>query len=99
MKKFILLILLIFCLVCVQNMTTEWHGLLTVQGMEMKLIVHISKGPLSYSAHIDSPGEKAFEIPASAANFKSSTFNIVIGNLYSRLVLKEIAGWLLKQTR
>ena len=98
MKKSILLILLIACMVCVQNIAGEWHGLLTVQGMEMRLIVHISEGPSTYRAHIDSAGEKAFRIPASVANFKNSTFNIVIANLDFRLVLKEIAGWVLKQT-
>ena len=81
MKKFILLILLISCLVCVQNMTGERHGLLTVEGMELKLIVHISGEPSTYKVQVNSPGEKTFGIPASATNFKNSTFNIVIANL------------------
>ena len=84
---------------CVQNMIREWQGRLTVQGMEMRLIVHISERPSTYRAQIDSPGEKAFGIPASAANFKNSTFNIVIANSDFRLVLKEIAGWVQKQTK
>ena len=98
MKKFILLILLIACLVSVQNMTGKWHGILNVQGMEMRLTVHTSKEASTYRAQIDSPGEKAFGMTASAANFKNSTFNIVIANLDFRLMLKEIAGWVLKQT-
>ena len=98
MKKFILLILLSTWLVCVQNMTGKWYGILTVKGAEMSLIVHTSGEASTYKVQIDSPGEKAFGMTASAVNFKNSTFNIVIANLDFRLVLKEIAGWVLKQT-
>jgi uncharacterized protein len=40
-----------------------------VEGMELKLIFHISKGDSTYGAKMDSPDQKVFGIPASAINF------------------------------
>jgi uncharacterized protein len=98
MKKFILLILLIACLMHIGDMTAKWNSILTVQGIEMRLIVGRSGAASNYSAQMDSLDKKAFRIPAGATSIRNSIFNIVITNLDFRSVLKEIAGWVLKQT-
>lgn len=61
-----------------QDITGRWNGLLKVQGMEVRLVFHISKEDSTYNAKMDSPDEKAFGIPASATNFKDSTLDIEI---------------------
>ena len=102
MKKFILLILRIACLTFVHNVTEKWHKILTVQGIELRLIIHTSNTSEQTStdrAQMDSSGKKVFETLAGATNFKNSTFNIVIANSDFRLVLREIAGWVLKQRK
>ena len=96
MKKFILLILLIAWMLCVRDITGKWHGIVTVKEMEMRLIVYTSGEGSTYKAQMDSSGEKAFGIPARDTNFRNATFNIVIANLDFRLVLNEIASWVLK---
>jgi len=78
MKKLILLIVLIPCLAQAQDITGQWNGILNVQGMELRLVFHISREDSTYDAKMDSPDEKALEIPASATNFKNSTLNIEI---------------------
>ncbi len=86
MKKLILLILIVLipCLTQAQDITGKWNGILNVQGMDLRLIFHISKGDSTYDAKMDSPDQKAFGIPASATNFENSTLNIEIAKLGAR---------------
>ena len=78
MKKLVLLIVLIPCLMQAQDITGKWNGMLSVQGMELRLVFHISRGDSTYDAKMDSPDQKAFGIPASATNFENSTLTIEI---------------------
>jgi hypothetical protein len=98
MKRFFLLILLVACIVCVANRTEKWREILAAQGMEISLVVHIQGGGPTQNAQLDKPRENFFAIPGSDPNFENSTFNIVIANLKFRSAVKEIAGWVLKQT-
>jgi len=61
-----------------QDITGKWNGILSVQGMELRLVFHISREDSTYDAKMDSPDQQAFGIQASAANFKNSTLNIEI---------------------
>lgn len=81
MKKLTLLIVLIPCLIQAQDITGKWNGMLSAQGMELRLVFHISRGDSTYDATMDSPDQKAFGIPASATNFENSTLNIEIAKL------------------
>ena len=71
MKKLILLIVLIPCLAQAQDITGQWNGILKVQGMELRLVFHISREDSTYDAKMDCPDEKALGIPASATSFKN----------------------------
>src|SRR5688572_16687922 len=77
----ILFIVLIPCLTQAQDITGKWSGTLKVQGMDLRLIFHISKGDSSYDGKMDSPDQKVFGIPASAIDFEISTLNIEIAKL------------------
>lgn len=81
MKKIILLIMLIPCLAKAQDITGQWNGILKVQGMELRLVFHISRGDSAYYAEMDSPDEKAVGIKASATSFKNPTLTIEISRL------------------
>jgi pimeloyl-ACP methyl ester carboxylesterase len=72
---------LIPCLTQAQDITGKWNGTLKVQGMDLRLIFHISKGDSTYDAKMDSPDQKVFEIQASVTNFENSTLNIEIAKL------------------
>jgi len=84
MKKLVLLIVLIPSLMQAQDITGKWNGILSVQGMELRLVFHISREDSTYDAKMDSPDQQAFGIQASAANFKNSTLNIEIAKLGAR---------------
>lgn len=73
--------MLLPCLAQAQDITGKWNGILSVQGMELRLVFHISREDSTYEAKMDSPDEKAFGIPASAIHFENSTLNIEIAKL------------------
>lgn len=66
MKKLILLIALVPCLVQVQDIAEKWNRIPGIQGMELRLVFHIFREDSMYDAKMDSPDQKAFEIPAGA---------------------------------
>jgi hypothetical protein len=80
-KVVILFIALIPCVTQAQEITGKWNGTLKVQGMDLRLMFHISKVDSTYDAKMDSPDQKVFGIPASAITFENSTLNIEIAKL------------------
>ena len=73
--------MLIPCLTQAQDITGKWNGILSAQGMELRLVFHISRVDSTYDAKMDSPDQKAFGIPVSATHFKNSTLHIEIAKL------------------
>ena len=63
-------------LVFSQDITGEWNGALKVQGMQLRLVLHISKTGSDYSAVMDSPDQGAKDIPMSKVTFDNSVLNI-----------------------
>jgi len=59
-----------------QDITGEWNGLLKIQGMQMRLVFHISKTDTVYQATMDSPDQGANGIPMTSASFKNSVLTI-----------------------
>ena len=76
--------MLIPCLTQAQDITGNWNGMLSVQGMQFRLAFHISKDDSVYATKMDSPDQMAFGIPTSATNFENSTLTIEIANLGAR---------------
>jgi pimeloyl-ACP methyl ester carboxylesterase len=81
MKKLMLLLGMLPYLTQGQDITGKWNGMLRVQGMELRLVFHISMSDSTYDAKMDSPDQKAFGIQASATSFKDPTLNIEITKL------------------
>jgi hypothetical protein len=89
MKKLILLIVLIPCLAQAQDIIGKWNGILSVKGMELRLVFHISREDSTFVAKMDSPDQKAFGITTSVTNFENSTLNIDIAKLGQRIPRHE----------
>ncbi|MEI7502266.1 MAG: alpha/beta fold hydrolase [Paludibacter sp.] len=83
MKKLALVLLAGFiCLgVFGQDITGQWNGVLKVQGMQLRLVFHISKtnnNNNNYSSTMDSPDQGAKDIPVTTTSFENSTLKIAV---------------------
>jgi len=59
-----------------QDITGEWNGALHVQGMQLRLVFHISKTDTAYNATMDSPDQGAKDIPMSKVIFENHLLTI-----------------------
>ncbi len=55
-----------------QDISGKWHGLLKVQGTELRIDFNLNKEGEALKATLDSPDQKAFGIPVSKASFEDS---------------------------
>jgi len=83
MKKIILFILTILIISSVygQDITGPWNGILKVQGMQLRIVFHITLTDEGYIATMDSPDQGAYDIPATSASYENSELVINIANL------------------
>ncbi|MDR0385816.1 MAG: alpha/beta fold hydrolase [Prevotellaceae bacterium] len=61
-----------------QDITGEWNGVLKVQGIQLRLVFHISKSGNGYSATMDSPDQNAKGIPVSEVNYKHPVLKLSV---------------------
>ncbi|MFH0759904.1 MAG: alpha/beta fold hydrolase [Bacteroidota bacterium] len=54
-----------------QDITGQWNSLLTVQGMQLRLVFHITKTDQGYSSTMDSPDQGAAGIPMTSTVFEN----------------------------
>src|SRR5690554_6287768 len=59
----------------------QWDGVLTIQGVSLQLIFHISKAENGYVATMDSPDQGAFGIPVSTAEFDGQNLLLEVPNI------------------
>lgn len=78
MKRIIfsILSLIIAFLVNAQNVTGDWNGVLSVQGMKLRIVFHVSKTDAGYFATMDSPDQGAKGIPMTAASFEGNVLKL-----------------------
>ena len=72
MKKLLTLLItvLISSTLSAQNVAGDWYGKLNVQGMNMKLIFHITETESGYSATFDSPNQGGSGIPFTSVSLE-----------------------------
>ncbi len=82
MKKIVSLLIL-FCSFAIssQEIVGDWSGNLKTQGVELRLVFHISEANNTYSGTLDSPDQKAFGIPISSINVKDNKITISMDKL------------------
>eukprot|EP01035_Chromulina_nebulosa_P050250 gene50250-68313_t len=73
MKKPLGILITIFCVVNVfgQTIIGDWNGALKVQGIQLRLVFHISKTDSGFSATMDSPDQGAKGIPVTSVGFNN----------------------------
>ena len=59
-----------------QDITGEWNGVLSVQGMKLRLVFHVMKTDAGYSATMDSPDQGAKGIPMTSARFENNVMTL-----------------------
>ena len=59
-----------------QDITGEWNGVLSVQGMKLRLVFHVSKTDAGYTATMDSPDQGAKGIPMTSARFGNKVLTL-----------------------
>ncbi len=62
-----------------QDITGEWNGVLSVQGMKLRLVFHVSKTDAGYTATMDSPDQGAKGIPMTSARFENKVLTLEHG--------------------
>ena len=63
-----------------QEITGQWNGILKVQGIQLRLVFHIEKTDIGYSATMDSPDQGALGIPVTSTTFENATLTLIIPN-------------------
>jgi len=58
------------------SITGEWNGVLKVQGIQLRLVFHITKNDTGYSATMDSPDQGAKDIPMSKVTYENQVLTI-----------------------
>jgi len=59
-----------------QEITGTWHGVLKVQGTQLRVVFHISKTPTGFSTTMDSPDQGAKGIATQETSFEQGVLKI-----------------------
>ncbi|ANE51228.1 alpha/beta hydrolase family protein [Flavisolibacter tropicus] len=74
----ILILFLVPVLAFSQDITGQWNGALSVQGMQLRLVFHITKTESGYSATMDSPDQGAKGIPVTTTTFENAKLKLEV---------------------
>ncbi len=58
-----------------QSIEGDWHGVADIQGMQLRLSVHVKSAAEGYTSTWDSPDQNAFEIPSTTTTFSFPEFS------------------------
>ena len=64
-----------------QDITGQWNGALKIQGIQLRIVFHISKTDNGFTATMDSPDQKVKGIPVTTTTFENSKLKLEITNL------------------
>ena len=78
--SFLLITLLASISVTAQDISGQWNGALKLQGMELRLVLNITKTATGYSSTMDSPDQGANGIPVTTTTFENSILKFAIPN-------------------
>lgn len=78
MKKLIFTLSIVFCALTVaaQNIAGDWNGSLKIQGMQLRIVFHVTKTDAGYTATMDSPDQGAKGIPLSKATYENQVLTL-----------------------
>ncbi|HZJ74937.1 MAG TPA: alpha/beta fold hydrolase [Perlabentimonas sp.] len=79
-----------------QDITGQWNGALKVQGMQLRLVLHVTQTDDGYTATLDSPDQGATGIPVTGITFENPNIKFTVTNIgveyNGELQGDEIAG-------
>ena len=80
---FTLSVIMAFPLLGAQNITGDWYGLLQIEGLSLRINLHINQDKDNLSATIDSPDQGAYGITVDKISFIENMvdFQIILGKL------------------
>jgi pimeloyl-ACP methyl ester carboxylesterase len=61
-----------------QDITGQWNGALSIQGVNMRIVFHVNKIDGGYAATMDSPDQNAAGISVAATTFDGSKLSLAI---------------------
>ncbi len=64
-----------------QDITGQWNGVLSVQGINLRIVFHIEKNSEGYSSTMDSPDQNATGIPVKTTSFDGSKLSLAVPNI------------------
>ena len=64
-----------------QDITGQWNGVLSVQGINLRIVFHINKTGDGYTSTMDSPDQGAAGIPVATTTFDGSKLSLAIPNI------------------
>ncbi len=64
-----------------QDITGTWNGALKVQGLSLRLVLHVENGEDGYTGTLDSPDQGATGIPISAIDYEAPNLTFKIDQL------------------
>ncbi|MDR1937496.1 MAG: alpha/beta hydrolase [Tannerellaceae bacterium] len=62
------------------RITGQWNGALSVQGIQLRLVFHITQTATGYSATMDSPDQGAAGIPVTTVSFENQVLKMSVTN-------------------
>lgn len=83
MKKLALIILIALSSISTygQNISGQWNGLLKVQSLQLRIVLHITETDTAYTATMDSPDQGAKGIPITYISYKDSILVFKLSSL------------------
>jgi pimeloyl-ACP methyl ester carboxylesterase len=64
-----------------QNIVGQWNGVLSIQGINLRLVFHINQSEDGYQSTMDSPDQGATGIPISTTTFDGAKLLLTIPNI------------------
>ena len=64
-----------------QDITGQWNGVLSVQGMKLRIVFHINKTGDGYTSTMDSPDQGANGLPVATTTFDGSKLSLSMPNI------------------
>lgn len=82
MKKIALILFTILTTLSIygQDISGQWHGVLKVQGIQLRIVFNINQTDKAYSSTMDSPDQGAKGIPVTSTNYENSILELEISN-------------------
>jgi len=74
------------------DITGDWNGKLKVGGMQLRLVLHVSKTENTYSTLMDSPDQGAKNLPMSKTRFENNTLTVEMASAGIEYVGKLDSG-------